>query len=430
MVWACDGSARNLPSGPVREHVTMTGAPRPNPVTEGVRSLEVRWIFPGQLETAVAGWFGRFPALVESREDSYLLDPQLPGLSVKVRGGGALEVKAYRGSPGLLEVPGRARGRLEFWQKWSFPFSLPRQDGGGAAGWRTVRKRRRISRFSPADGRIVAPSPGLGGGLRCEVDSRRSTRVTSTGGPWGSRRLAPQICSAADSRPPPRSCSPKPCPAWNRAQMNRGRMRSGWASGRGAGSDGCPSEAQFSQRVVTELPEGQMSILSRKRAAEADADTRHRMQQPARPVVLARAAVPMVKTAGTTARGQRPGCRGMGRARVNGARAWTAPRIERSGLAIKDTIAPRISETLTATARRVDVTAPRLDVTASRRRWPRVAAGTVLLAAVGAAAAIVLRRRNDDGTRGQPGKQPARAPARRPHKTVRRAPTAATRKQT
>ena len=37
--------------------------------------------------------------------------------------GGALEIKAYRGSPGILEVAGRARGRLESWQKWSFPFS-------------------------------------------------------------------------------------------------------------------------------------------------------------------------------------------------------------------------------------------------------------------------------------------------------------------
>jgi hypothetical protein len=51
------------------------------------RSLEVRWIFPGQLEAAVADWFGRFPAATESREDAYLLDPDLRGLSVKVRGG-------------------------------------------------------------------------------------------------------------------------------------------------------------------------------------------------------------------------------------------------------------------------------------------------------------------------------------------------------
>ena len=159
----------------------MTAAQRESPVAEGARSLEVRWIFPGQLETAVAGWFGRFPALVESREDTYLLDPQLPGLSVKVRGGGALEVKAYRGSPGLLEVAGRARGRLEFWQKWSFPLSLLRQSSGHPVGWRAVRKRRRISRFSSADGRIVAPTPGLGGEPQCEVEL---TQIHASGEHW------------------------------------------------------------------------------------------------------------------------------------------------------------------------------------------------------------------------------------------------------
>ena len=84
---------------------------------EGVRSLEVRWIFPGRLTAAVAGWFGRFPARTESRKDTYLLDPRLPGVSVKVRGGGPVEVKVYRGSPGILEVAGRACGRLEAWQK-------------------------------------------------------------------------------------------------------------------------------------------------------------------------------------------------------------------------------------------------------------------------------------------------------------------------
>ncbi len=49
----------------------------------------MRWIFPGHMEVAVAGWFGRFPARTEAREDTYLLDPPLPGLSVKIRGGGA-----------------------------------------------------------------------------------------------------------------------------------------------------------------------------------------------------------------------------------------------------------------------------------------------------------------------------------------------------
>jgi len=177
MWWQCTG----LAAVQCQEHVIMTAEPPDSPVTEAVRSLEVRWIFPGQLEPAVAGWFGRFPAGTESREDTYLLDPQLPGLSVKVRGGGALEVKAYRGSPGILAVAGRARGRMEFWQKWSFPFSPPRPGSGDPPGWRPVRKRRRISRFSAASGQIVAPAPGLGGEPRCEVEL---TEIHTSGQDW------------------------------------------------------------------------------------------------------------------------------------------------------------------------------------------------------------------------------------------------------
>ena len=159
----------------------MTAEPPESPVTEAVRSLEVRWIFPGRLEAAVTRWFGRFPAGTESREDTYLLDPQLPGLSVKLRGGAALEVKVYRGSPGLLEVAGRARGRMESWQKWSFPFSPLSPDGGAPAGWRPVRKRRRISRFSLASGQIVARAPGLGQEPRCEVEL---TEIRTRGQEW------------------------------------------------------------------------------------------------------------------------------------------------------------------------------------------------------------------------------------------------------
>jgi hypothetical protein len=161
--------------------MTMTAEQPESLVTEAVRSLEVRWIFPGQLENAVAGWFGRFPAGTELREDIYLLDPPVRGLSVKVRGGRALEVKAYRGSPGILEVAGRARGRMESWQKWSFPFSPLSQNSGDPAGWRPVRKRRRISRFSRARGQIVARSPGLGQQPRCEVEL---TEVHASGQDW------------------------------------------------------------------------------------------------------------------------------------------------------------------------------------------------------------------------------------------------------
>ena len=161
--------------------MAMTAQPPDSPVSEGVHSLEARWIFPGQLTAAVTRWFGRFPAEMESREDTYLLDPPLPGLSVKVRGGGALEVKVFHGSRGMLEVAGRARGQMEFWQKWSFPFRPLSQHSADPPGWRPVRKRRRISRFSSAGGQMVALSEGLGDERRCEVEL---TEVRTGGQDW------------------------------------------------------------------------------------------------------------------------------------------------------------------------------------------------------------------------------------------------------
>jgi hypothetical protein len=159
----------------------MTADPPGSSVAEGLCSLEVRWFFPGQLETAVAEWFGRFPAETQSREDIYLLDPQLRGLSVKVRGGVALEVKVYRGSPGILSLPGRARGRMESWQKWSFPIAPLRQDSGNLAAWRPVRKMRRISWFSLANRPVSAPAPGLSREPRCAVEL---TEVRTRGRDW------------------------------------------------------------------------------------------------------------------------------------------------------------------------------------------------------------------------------------------------------
>lgn len=136
----------------------------------GVRSLEVRWIFAGRLPAAMAGWIGCFPARTLMLEDVYLVDPHLAGLSVKVREGRALEVKKYHGSPGFIEVPRCARGRLEAWQKWSFPCYPVGRGGGDPAGWRTVRKRRRISGFSRAGGSAVARAAGPGGKPGCAVE--------------------------------------------------------------------------------------------------------------------------------------------------------------------------------------------------------------------------------------------------------------------
>src|ERR1700743_2591007 len=115
------------------EDPAMTAEPPDSPVTGAIRTLEVRWIFPGRLETAVAGWFARFPATVELREDSYILDPQPRGLSVEVRGARALEVKVYRGSPVILDLAGRAVGRMQDWEKWSFPYGSLNQGSAGPA---------------------------------------------------------------------------------------------------------------------------------------------------------------------------------------------------------------------------------------------------------------------------------------------------------
>ena len=87
----------------------------------------------------------------------------------------------YRGSPGILDLPGRARGRLQSWQKSSFPTSPGRQDRGDLAGWRPVRKRRRISRFAPAGGLVVAQGAGPGQQSRCAVEL---TEVRTSGQDW------------------------------------------------------------------------------------------------------------------------------------------------------------------------------------------------------------------------------------------------------
>ena len=157
----------------------MTAAQPQIPVTERVRSLEVRWILPGQLEAAVARWFARFPAGVEAREDIYLADPQLGGLSVKLRDGAALEVKVYQGSPGILEVAGRARGRLESWDKWSFPCGPPGRGGAEAPGWRPVGKL--IRRFPAASGQAGTRLAVRGEEAGCEVEL---TEVRAGGRAW------------------------------------------------------------------------------------------------------------------------------------------------------------------------------------------------------------------------------------------------------
>ncbi|MGH3176209.1 MAG: hypothetical protein ACRDPF_20405, partial [Streptosporangiaceae bacterium] len=159
-----------------------TGSPG-NSVIGGLSTVEVRWILPGQLDAAIAGGFRRFPAETESREDAYLIFPILHGLSVKIRAGRALEVKMCRGCPGILDAAGRARGRLESCRKWSFPFGPFGPYGAGPPAWTVVHKRRRISRFRLASGRIMAGMPGRATESACAVEL---TEVSSGSETWWS----------------------------------------------------------------------------------------------------------------------------------------------------------------------------------------------------------------------------------------------------
>lgn len=118
-----------------------------------------------------------------AREDAYLLDPGLDGLSVKVRASRALEVKAYRGSPGILDVAGCVRGRIESWQKWSFPLRSPSQNGGEQAGWRVISKRRLMARFSLLHGQATVAVPGLAKEPGCAVEL---TEIRADGETWWS----------------------------------------------------------------------------------------------------------------------------------------------------------------------------------------------------------------------------------------------------
>jgi hypothetical protein len=72
---------------------------------------------------------------------------------------------------------------------------------------------------------------------------------------------------------------------------------------------------------------------------------------------------------------------------ADGTRAWAAPRVERTGQALRDTVAPKVADMLSAAARRLEPASP-------RPKWWRKLAGTsAIAAAVGTAVAAVRRRK-------------------------------------
>ncbi len=151
-----------------------------------------------------------------------------------------------------------------------------------------------------------------------------------------------------------------------------------------------------------------MSLMTRKNPAGNGAGVRDRAVAAAQQAVPAaknaipkakQQAGPLARNASTAIRQQRRGRRRLGpapgrgraawaRPHVDDARAWAAPRLERSGVAVQESIAPAISDAMITAARKLDVKPAR-----RRRRWAGVLTTVTLLAAAASAAAAVLLRR-------------------------------------
>lgn len=93
----------------------------------------------------MVGWLGPFHDEIEEREDRYLIEPSVPELGVKIKGGLQLDLKTLKGSPGELALPTGIRGRLERWEKWTFPLrdgAIPPADATAWLALAKVRHRR------------------------------------------------------------------------------------------------------------------------------------------------------------------------------------------------------------------------------------------------------------------------------------------------
>jgi hypothetical protein len=95
----------------------------------------VRWLRPGGLAPALIEWFSPFVDEFETRADAYLVDDHVQGISVKIRGGARLDIKVSGGDGGVLDVAGQARGRTQYWKKWSFPTPLVSEEDVVGLNW-------------------------------------------------------------------------------------------------------------------------------------------------------------------------------------------------------------------------------------------------------------------------------------------------------
>ena len=74
--------------------------------------------------------------------------------------------------------------------------------------------------------------------------------------------------------------------------------------------------------------------------------------------------------------------------RMYATRVWAAPRVERTGQVLQDSVAPKVADMLSSAAHRIEPERPR------SRNWWTLSGLLVLIAGAATAAAIALRKRS------------------------------------
>jgi hypothetical protein len=130
-----------------------------------------------------------------------------------------------------------------------------------------------------------------------------------------------------------------------------------------------------------------VSVTTQKRSVMPAADMQWRARRIAMQAAkLADQGKPVTRRAAIMARQGAGDAAVWAKPRVGRVRAWMAVRAAKSSITVQESMAPRVSSVLAATARRLDPPKPQ------SRRWPKVLAGVALLAAGAAAATAIAMR--------------------------------------
>jgi hypothetical protein len=121
-------------------------------------------------------------------------------------------------------------------------------DIGDVAGWRPVRKRRRISRFAPVSRQVVAPAPGRDQEPRCAVEL---TEIRVHGQDWwtlGFEAAGPAHLLSSELQAAAALVFAQPLPGSVEPGPDESRSYAGWLCQPGATTQYSPGPGEASRR--------------------------------------------------------------------------------------------------------------------------------------------------------------------------------------